>query len=183
MFIYCALCLFIGLCYTAVQWSRFWLFASVSVMSSVFVHIFQVVVGGRNKYMINGTAASNQKVADLFKSVSLNINNPHFLIMQGRVTKVLNMKPAEILSMVEEAAGTSLYESKRENAERVIEKKEGKLREIDALIEEETAPKLERLKRERDSYVEYQKTVREIEHLTKLHIAWQVERNRVSVFS
>lgn len=46
--------------------------------------------------MINGTAASNQKVADLFKSVSLNINNPHFLIMQGRITKVLNMKPPEV---------------------------------------------------------------------------------------
>lgn len=46
--------------------------------------------------MINGAAASNQKVADLFKSVSLNINNPHFLIMQGRITKVLNMKPPEV---------------------------------------------------------------------------------------
>lgn len=55
-----------------------------------------MIVGGRNKYMINGTAATNQKVADLFKSVSLNINNPHFLIMQGRITKVLNMKPPEV---------------------------------------------------------------------------------------
>jgi structural maintenance of chromosome 2 len=27
-------------------------------------------------------------VADLFQSVQLNVNNPHFLIMQGRVTKV-----------------------------------------------------------------------------------------------
>ncbi|XP_067931601.1 structural maintenance of chromosomes protein 2-like [Watersipora subatra] len=133
----------------------------------------QVVVGGRNKYMINGSAAPNQKVADLFKSVSLNINNPHFLIMQGRITKVLNMKPPEILSMIEEAAGTRLYESKRENAEKVIEKKESKLREVDSLIEEETGPKLERLKKERDSYIEYQKIVREIDHLNKIYIAWQ----------
>jgi hypothetical protein len=34
------------------------------------------------------------------------VNNPHFLIMQGRITKVLNMKPPEILAMIEEAAGT-----------------------------------------------------------------------------
>ncbi len=29
-----------------------------------------------------------RRVADLFQSVQLNVNNPHFLIMQGRVTKV-----------------------------------------------------------------------------------------------
>ena len=42
------------------------------------------------------------------------------------------------------------------------------------LINEETGPTLERLKKERDSYIEYQKVVREIDHLNKLHIAWQV---------
>ena len=30
--------------------------------------------------------------------------------MQGRVTKVINMKPIELLGLVEEAAGTSLYQ-------------------------------------------------------------------------
>jgi len=56
----------------------------------------QVVVGGRNKYLINGCNATNSRVQDLFRSVQLNVNNPHFLIMQGRITKVLNMKPAEV---------------------------------------------------------------------------------------
>lgn len=31
---------------------------------------------------------ASRRVADLFQSVQLNVNNPHFLIMQGRVTKV-----------------------------------------------------------------------------------------------
>jgi chromosome segregation ATPase len=35
-----------------------------------------------------------RRVADLFQSVQLNVNNPHFLIMQGRVTKVSNSSPA-----------------------------------------------------------------------------------------
>lgn len=56
----------------------------------------QVVVGGKNKYMINGKVVLNKKVADLFCSIQLNINNPNFLIMQGRITKVLNMKPEEV---------------------------------------------------------------------------------------
>jgi chromosome segregation ATPase len=29
--------------------------------------------------------------------------------MQGRVTKVINMKPKEVLGLIEEAAGISLY--------------------------------------------------------------------------
>jgi hypothetical protein len=65
-----------------------------------------VVIGGKNKYLINGSNVQNSRVSDLFRSVQLNVNNPHFLIMQGRITKVLNMKPPEILAMIEEAAGT-----------------------------------------------------------------------------
>ena len=76
----------------------------------------QVVIGGRNKYMINGHTAQLQRVQNLFHSVQLNVNNPHFLIMQGRITKVLNMKPIETLGMIEEAAGTRMFEMKKQQA-------------------------------------------------------------------
>lgn len=90
----------------------------------------QVVIGGKNKYLINGSNVQNKRVQDMFCSVQLNVNNPHFLIMQGRITKVLNMKPIEILSMIEEAAGTRMYENKKEAALKTIEKKDTKLKEI-----------------------------------------------------
>lgn len=38
--------------------------------------------------------AACRRVADLFQSVQLNVNNPHFLIMQGRVTKVSSSNTA-----------------------------------------------------------------------------------------
>lgn len=63
-----------------------------------------------------------------FHSVSLNVNNPHFLIMQGRITKVINMKPQETLSMIEEAAGTRMYENKKAVALKTLEKKQNKAR-------------------------------------------------------
>lgn len=90
----------------------------------------QVIIGGKNKYMINGSNVPNKRVQDLFCSVQLNVNNPHFLIMQGRITKVLNMKPVEILSMLEEAAGTKMYEKKKQASLITIEKKDSKLKEI-----------------------------------------------------
>lgn len=57
----------------------------------------QIVVGGKNKYLINGKLVQNKKISDLFCSVQLNVNNPNFIIMQGRITKVLNMKPHEVI--------------------------------------------------------------------------------------
>lgn len=48
----------------------------------------QIQVGSGNKYKINGKRAEAKNVQHLFRSVQLNVNNPTFLIMQGRVTKV-----------------------------------------------------------------------------------------------
>uniref|UniRef100_A0A9J7Z9X4 Structural maintenance of chromosomes protein 2 n=1 Tax=Cyprinus carpio carpio TaxID=630221 RepID=A0A9J7Z9X4_CYPCA len=132
----------------------------------------QVVIGGRNKYLINGVNANNLRVQDLFCSVGLNVNNPHFLIMQGRITKVLNMKPPEILAMIEEAAGTRMYECKKISAQKTIEKKDAKLKEIQTILDEEITPAMEKLKEERASYLEYQKLMREIEHLSRLYVAY-----------
>lgn len=50
------------------------------------LHQPQVVIGGRNKYLINGSNATPSRVQDLFRSVQLNVNNPHFLIMQVSCT-------------------------------------------------------------------------------------------------
>ncbi|KAK2704127.1 hypothetical protein QYM36_017575, partial [Artemia franciscana] len=133
----------------------------------------QIVVGGKNKYLINGVNAQNNKVQDLFRSVQLNVNNPHFLIMQGRITKVLNMKPPEILGMLEEAAGTKMYEVKKQQAEKTIEKKDAKLREIEEVIMEDITPTINKLKEDRSQYLNYQKIQRELEHYQKIYIAQQ----------
>ena len=45
------------------------------------------------------------------------------------------MKPAEILGMLEEAAGTRMYESKKDAALRTLDKKQVKLDEIDKVGE------------------------------------------------
>lgn len=92
------------------------------------------MVGGRNKYLLNGHLAQPGKVQNLFHLVQLNVNNPHFLIMQGRITKVLNMKPQETLLMLEEAAATRMYEMKKEGALKTLEKKQAKVDEVDNVL-------------------------------------------------
>eukprot|EP00124_Ichthyophonus_hoferi_P003689 Ihof_evm2s336 gene=Ihof_evmTU2s336 len=138
------------------------------------IHLMrQIQVGGASKFMINGKAADKNKVTSMLHSQQLNINNPHFLIMQGRITKVLNMKPPEILGMVAEAAGTRMYDEKKNQSLRMIEKKQKKLEEIDRLLQEEIMPQLAKLHEERAAYMEYTKTQGEIRTLDNFIIAYQ----------
>ncbi|KAH6602713.1 hypothetical protein BASA61_000878 [Batrachochytrium salamandrivorans] len=117
----------------------------------------QIIIGGRNKYLVNGINKNQQDVANLFQSVQLNVNNPHFLIMQGKITKVLNMRPPEILAMIEEAAGTRMFEEHKEKAIKTMDKKDARLNDISNLLETEISPKLEKLRNEKRILLEYQK--------------------------
>ena len=131
----------------------------------------QIVLGGTSKYLINGHRAQQATVQNLFQSVGLNINNPNFLIMQGRITKVLNMKSVEILAMIEEAAGTRMFEDRKEKANKTMAKKEMKVLEIEGLLREEIEPKLEKLRGEKRAWLDYQKTQGELERLTRVVVA------------
>lgn len=136
----------------------------------------QVLIGGKSKYLINGRNAPAGKVQNLFHSVQLNVNNPHFLIMQGRITKVLNMKPDEILGMVEEAAGTRMYENKRKAALKTIDKKQLKVDELNKILEEEITPTLVRLREEKTQYLAWSKNNLDIERIEKYVIAYDYSK-------
>ncbi|UZJ57028.1 hypothetical protein CBS101457_006348 [Exobasidium rhododendri] len=133
----------------------------------------QIAKDGQSKYLINGHKATQQAVQNMFQSVQLNINNPNFLIMQGKITKVLNMKPAEILSMIEEAAGTRMFEDRKEKAIKTMTKKDQKVKEFASILEEEITPKLDKLREEKRSFLEYQRATTELERLTRLAKAFE----------
>ncbi|KIY73698.1 condensin complex subunit SMC2 [Cylindrobasidium torrendii FP15055 ss-10] len=111
----------------------------------------------QTKYLLNGRKADQKVIHDMFQSVGLNINNPNFVILQGKITKVLNMKPVEILSMIEEAAGTRMFETKKQSAKKTMAKKEKRIQEIHSAIDDDIKPKLARLREENKAYHEWVK--------------------------
>lgn len=121
--------------------------------------------------MINGHTVQQSQIQNLFHSVQLNVNNPHFLIMQGRITKVLNMKPEETLSMIEEAAGTRMFETKKQAALKTIEKKQLKVEELTKCMNEEITPTLSNLRSERQNYITWQSNNTELERLERFCVA------------
>ncbi|PPQ99377.1 hypothetical protein CVT24_009207 [Panaeolus cyanescens] len=127
----------------------------------------QIGLPNVSKYLLNGHKMQQNAMQTLFQSVQLNINNPNFVIMQGRITKVLNMRPQEILGMVEEAAGTRMFEERKDKAKKTMGKKEKKMQEIRSMLDEEITPKLEKLRKEKRSFIEYQKSVTEMERVER----------------
>ena len=98
--------------------------------------------------------------------------------MQGRITKVLNMKPVEILAMIEEAAGTRMFEDRRDKAFKTMAKKEMKVQEITELLKDEIEPKLEKLRTEKRAFLDFQQTQSDLERLTRLVVAHDYVRNK-----
>ena len=111
----------------------------------------QITVSGKNKYTINSVNSTQKQVLTFFSAIGLNVNNPHFLIMQGKVMKVLRMRPKEIFAMVEEVTGTKFYETKRTEAMNVLAKKDEKLKEINNILEEDILPAREKIQRDADA--------------------------------
>ena len=144
------------------------------------ITVCRSIYQGKSKYILNGYSSTQEKVRDLFLSVQLNINNPHFLVMQGKVRQVVNMKPIEILGLMEEAAGTSSFQIKRESSLKMIKKKQNKLDEINKVLAEEITPKIEQLDRDKQNYQKWKTTQNEIirmDKIIKAHDYYTYSRN------
>lgn len=141
----------------------------------------QVVLGGTSKYLVNGHRAQQIQVQQLFQEVQLNINNPNFLIMQGQITKVVNMRPTEILGLIEEAAGTGMYEKERIRAVKEIKERDAPLLETEALLNEEVRPKLEVWRRQKRDYLAYQQCSNSIEALERVVVGSQYNLQKVKL--
>jgi len=88
--------------------------------------------------------------------------------MQGKVRQVVNMKPIEILGLMEEAAGTSSFQLKKESSLKMIKKKQNKLDEIDKMLAEEITPKIEQLDKDKQNFQKWKTTQNEIYRMDKV---------------
>ncbi|AFP65348.1 structural maintenance of chromosomes protein 2 (nucleomorph) [Chroomonas mesostigmatica CCMP1168] len=97
---------------------------------------------GVNKYILNQKVVNPSKILNFLFSINININNPHFFVRQGHIIKIVNMKPEQLLGIVENAFGTKLYDLKKKLAMEIIQKKEEKLEKIGELLKTKIKPRL-----------------------------------------
>ena len=81
------------------------------------------------------------------------------------------MRPPEILGLLEEAAGTRLYETKKKYSLQTIAKKQQKLDELNSILNERITPTLERLRGEKQAYLQWSKNQADLERLERFVVA------------
>jgi chromosome segregation protein len=103
----------------------------------------EIVVGrrlyrsGQSEYVINGRVARLRDVQEIFMGMGLGPDS-YAIIEQGRIGQILNSKPMDRRAIIEEAAGITMYKTKRRLAEAKLEASKINLSRVnDILVEVE----------------------------------------------
>ena len=106
----------------------------------------EVYRDGTNQYFVNGSQVRLKDVLELLAAVHIGASG-HHMISQGEADHILNANPKERREMLEDALGLKIYQYKRAESERRLEKTELNMKEADAL-RREIAPHLRFLKKQ-----------------------------------
>ena len=81
----------------------------------------QVNKEGRSDYFINGTRCRRRDVVDVFLGTGLGARS-YAVIEQGMIGRIVESSPVQLREFIEEAAGVSRYQARREETQKKLEK-------------------------------------------------------------
>ncbi|MEY2640630.1 MAG: hypothetical protein RL150_23 [Candidatus Parcubacteria bacterium] len=113
---------------------------------------------GVNDYFINGSAVRLKDVIELLAGANIG-STGHHIISQGEADRILNTTPKERRLMLEDALGLKVYQYKKNESEKKLEKTEENVAQVESL-RKEIQPHLKYLKKQVEK-VEQAKVVRE----------------------
>ena len=90
---------------------------------------------GTSEYSINGSKARLRDIQELLASANIG-ETGHHIISQGEADRILIAHPRERRAMLEDALGLKVFEFKKQEAERKLEKTEENVKQVEALRRE-----------------------------------------------
>lgn len=150
--------------------------AQVSVMLDNSKRVFQmdfdeilvertVHRDGQNEYSINGSKVRLKDVQELLAAANIG-STGHHIISQGEADRILSANNQERREMIEDALGLKVYQYKKNEAQKKLEKTKENVAQVQAL-RKEVAPHLQFLERQ----------------LKKIERALQLRRELTSVYA
>lgn len=88
----------------------------------------------KDEYSHDKRVVTKQDVLHLLESAGFSKSNPYYIVPQGRVTALTNMKESERLNLLKEIAGTSVYETRRTESLKIMTETNNKREKIDELL-------------------------------------------------
>jgi len=124
---------------------------------------------GQSTYKINGKTRTRQQILDLLGKARITPEG-YNIILQGDIVQLVEMTPLERRGMIEEVAGISVYEEKKNKAIRELTRVEEKLNEASIILAERETY-LKELKKERNQAIRFKNLSDKIKQnkATRLH--------------
>lgn len=101
---------------------------------------------GTNEYSVNGSKVRLKDIFELLSSAHIGASG-HHIISQGEADRILSSNPKERKDMIEDALGLKVYQYKKEEAERKLERTRENMDKVESL-RKEIAPHLKFLKKQ-----------------------------------
>lgn len=101
---------------------------------------------GVNEYYVNDAQVRLKDIVDILSKVGLGTSS-HHIISQGEADRILNASITERRQMIEDALGLKIYQLRKIESERKLERTEENIKQIDAL-RKEIQPHLKFLKKQ-----------------------------------
>jgi chromosome segregation protein len=113
-----------------------------------------VRLNGQSIYKLNGETKTRAEVIEALAQSGIDPYGFN-IILQGEIQSIVKMHAEERREIIEEVAGISIYESRKEKSLRELEKTEERLKEISTILRERTAI-LNNLEKEKAQAQKYQ---------------------------
>ncbi|MBN2112132.1 chromosome segregation protein SMC [Candidatus Woesearchaeota archaeon] len=129
---------------------------------------------GQSKYKINNKTRTKQQILDLLSLAKIDPDG-YNIILQGDIIRFVEMPTVEKRQIVEEIAGISVYEEKKQKALKELEKVDEKLTEAEIVLKERQAY-LKELKKERDQALKYKNLNDQIKQNKASYLKRQIDK-------
>lgn len=133
---------------------------------------------GQSVYKINNKTRTKQQILDLLSIAKIDPDG-YNIILQGDIVKFVEMAPVEKRQIVEEIAGISIYEEKKQKALRELEKVDERLGEAEIVLKERNTY-LKELKKDRDQALKYKNLNDKIKQNKASYLKRQINRKESS---
>ena len=146
---------------------------------AVTLKLGEVVVGrrlyrsGQSEYLINGRVARLRDVQEIFMGIGLGPDS-YAIIEQGRIGQILNSKPMDRRAIIEEAAGITMYKTKKRLAETKLEASKINLSRVNDIFVE-VEKQLASLKRQASKARRYAELREQMRGLLRIVLASKAE--------
>lgn len=89
----------------------------------------------KDEYSLDKKVVTKKDVQNLLEAAGFSSSNPYYIVPQGRVTALTNMKESDRLALLKEVAGTQVYESRRTESLKIMTETNNKREKIDELLD------------------------------------------------